>query len=119
MWYADDPKFGSIHLYVSPQNNYAWSFIYSPKIVADRLGKRMNQAYALELSLGPMGLISRRYYLEAGFSLRTPLKIRLIAIMDAYDNTSDEDADNGVAARHDAELTEFILSEWKKVYIED
>lgn len=106
-WYATHPEDGDLILVIPPVNNFKHCYIYAPRIIAERLRGKMNPALALELNLGPCGLIPRAYYEEAGFMARTPFKIRLLALVDSSTPLTDE-----TLQEHDGELTHFILAEW-------
>lgn len=110
-WYATSPKHGELILAIPSCNSFRNSYIYSPRMIHERLPDKTNPAFTLELSLGPLGFISRRYYEEAGFMARTPFKIRMIALADSYKTLDDK-----TLQHFNSTLTCFILDEWEKVY---
>ena len=108
VYYADHQKYGELILVINKENNYREAFIYARDMVHERIKPRMNAALALELMLGPVGMIPLRYYNEAGFDFLTPFQLRMIALLCDHD----ENAIN----RYGEKVTQFILEEWAKHY---
>lgn len=112
VWYADHPRDGELILAIPSDNAFRYSYIYSPRIIRERIGKRMNPLVSLELSLGPHGFVPRQYYEEAGMTARTPFSIRLLAMKDKHRDLFGLDESH--LGQHDEELSSFMLNEWKK-----
>lgn len=113
-WYATHPRDGDLVMAVVPANYFKYCYIYAPRIIAERLKPNLNSLMALELSLGPMGAIPRRYYVEAGFTTDTPFKIRMIAILENSKSRPEE----SWLMEQDEMITAFILKEWQKNVID-
>jgi hypothetical protein len=108
VWYVDHPVVGQIILAIQPGTVYKHGYIYAPRIIAERLpAEYRNAASSLELSLGPLGLIPRRYYQEAGFEVVLPMRIRFIAMMEAQ---REDDAE--MLPTWCQELDAYMLGQW-------
>lgn len=114
IWYARDERDGELVLAIPSMEAYRLAYIYSPRIIFERIKPHMNPALAFELNLGPCGLIPREYYEEAGITVTTPVSIRLVAMKDRHRELFG--LDENYVGEHDEELSEFILSSWNKFY---
>jgi hypothetical protein len=114
VWYATHEKHGSLILAVPSVNGYQHGYVYSPKMIGERLGKRKNALVVLELSVGPLGVIPRHLYEEAGAMVTVPGWLRDLALMDELRQLCEIEGDHFGA--HDERISSFILEAWEKVY---
>lgn len=111
-WYAEHPKDGELILAIPCTTDYKYSYIYCPRMIRERLRGRINGVMSLELHVGPMGFIPRHLYEEAGIMVLTPFNVRLLAMFDH--RRKDFGIPDEHMAKHDDELSAFILEAWEK-----
>lgn len=114
-WYAEHERDGDLTMLVKPERSYKFGFIYSPKMIIERLksrGRRLTDYEILELNMGPLGFIDRRLYNEAGFTFLTPFRIRMTIITYVHIPDHTEAQSIEFLEKHDQELTETMLRVW-------
>lgn len=107
VWYAVHPRDGDLILVIPELEHYRYCYIYSPRIIHERLRHKMDPVLALELNVGPIGYVPRCLYEEAGFMVETPLEFRLLALEDEAKTLTEERMQ-----AHDSALKKFILGAW-------
>lgn len=102
VWYAEHPRFGDLVLLVEPTVKRPIGLIYCARMVRERLKHTLNDAITLEIQLGPVGLVPKHYYEEAGIQVNVPLRIRKLLQLIELDPV----------AELDRELEAWILTQW-------
>jgi hypothetical protein len=110
IWFVRHRRYGELILIVQPSNNFARGWLYSTQIIAERLRPVWDKVYGLELCIGPLGFIPRKYYEEAGFAVELPKSLRiLIAACHSHDELVDK--------RCDKEIKKWVIDQWNKTMI--